>query len=86
MIDTLNQQSSNPTDSLDLIQEKTLSIIELMTSGGTGGNIIMIVLGILSVFSVYILIERVFSLKNANKESEDFLEKIHSLIKEKKIQ
>ena len=84
MIDTLNQQSSNPTDSLDLIQEKTLSIIELMTSGGTGGNIIMIVLGILSVFSVYILIERVFSLKNANKESEDFLEKIHTLIKEKK--
>lgn len=84
MIDTLNQQSSNPTDSLDLIQEKTLSIIELMTSGGTGGNIIMIVLGILSVFSVYILIERIFSLKNANKESEDFLEKIHTLIKEKK--
>ena len=84
MIDTLNQQSSNPTDSLDLIQEKTLSIIELMTSGGTGGNIIMIVLGILSVFSVYILIERIFSLKNANKESEEFLEKIHTLIKEKK--
>ena len=84
MIDTLNQQSSNPTDSLDLIQEKTLSIIELMTSGGTGGNIIMIVLGILSVFSVYILIERIFSLKNANKESEDFLEEIHTLIKEKK--
>ena len=84
MIDTLNQQSSNPTDSLDLIQEKTLSIIELMTSGGTGGNIIMIVLGILSVFSVYILIERIFSLKNANKENEDFLEEIHTLIKEKK--
>ena len=84
MIDTLNQQSSNPTDSLDSIHEKTLSIIELMTSGGTGGNIIMIVLGILSVFSVYILIERVFSLKNANKESEEFLEKIHTLIKEKK--
>ena len=84
MIDTLNQQSSNPTDSLDLIQEKTLSIIELMTSGGTGGNIIMIVLGILSVFSVYILIERIFSLKNANKESEDFLKEIHILIKQKK--
>ena len=84
MIDTLYQQSSNPTDSLDSIHEKTLSIIELMTSGGTGGNIIMIVLGILSVFSVYILIERIFSLKNANKESEDFLEEIHTLIKEKK--
>ena len=84
MIDTLNQKSSNPTDSLDLIQEKTLSIIELITSGGTGGNIIMIVLGILSVFTIYILIERIFSLKNANKESEDFLEEIHTLVKEKK--
>ncbi len=84
MVDTLNQKSSNPTDSLDLIQEKTLSIIELITSGGTGGNIIMIVLGILSVFTIYILIERIFSLKNANKESEDFLEEIHTLVKEKK--
>ena len=84
MKDTLNQQSSNPTDSLETIQEKTLSIIELMTSGGTGGNIVMIVLGILSVFAVYILIERIFSLNNANKESEDFLKEIHILIKQKK--
>ena len=84
MKDTLNQQSSNSTESLETIQEKTLSIIELMTSGGTGGNIIMIVLGILSVFAVYILIERIFSLKNANKESEDFLKEIHILIKQKK--
>ena len=84
MKDTLNQQSSNPTDSLETIQEKTLSIIELMTSGGTGGNIIMIVLGVLSVFAVYILIERIFSLNNANKESEDFLKEIHILIKQKK--
>ena len=84
MKDTLNQQSSNSTDSLETIQEKTLSIIELMTSGGTGGNIIMIVLGILSVFAVYILIERIFSLNNANKESEDFLKEIHILIKQKK--
>ena len=84
MKDTLNQQSSNPTDSLESIQEKTLSIIELMTSGGTGGNIIMIVLGVLSVFAVYILIERIFSLNNANKESEDFLKEIHILIKQKK--
>ena len=84
MKDTLYQQSSNSTDSLETIQEKTLSIIELMTSGGTGGNIIMIVLGILSVFAVYILIERIFSLKNANKESEDFLKEIHILIKQKK--
>jgi biopolymer transport protein ExbB len=44
----------------------------------------MIVLGILSVFAVYILIERIFSLKNANKESEDFLKEIHILIKQKK--
>ena len=84
MKDTLNQQSSNSTDSLETIQEKTLSIIELMTSGGTGGNIIMIVLGILSVFAVYILIERIFSLNNANKESEDFLKEIHILMKQKK--
>ena len=46
IIDSVN----NPT-----IETKTLSIVELISSGGTGGNIIMIMLGLLSLISVYIL-------------------------------
>ena len=47
MKDTI--QSSSFTDSSEIVQEKTLSIIDLMTSGGMGGNIIMSVLGVLSI-------------------------------------
>ena len=62
MTDTLIQSPSSVIDSSERIQEKTLSIIDLMTSGGTGGNIIMSVLGILSIFAIYILIERISAL------------------------
>ena len=41
-----------------IVEEKTLSILELISSGGTGGNLIMITLAILSVISVYLFIER----------------------------
>ena len=50
MKDTI--QSSSLTDSSEIVQEKTLSIIDLMTSGGTGGNIIMSVFGVLSIFAI----------------------------------
>ena len=65
MKDTI--QSSSFTDSSEIVQEKTLSIIDLMTSGGTGGNIIMSVLGVLSIFAIYILIERIYSLNKKKK-------------------
>ena len=51
-----------------VIEEKTLSILELVSSGGAGGNIIMITLAILSIISVYLLIERFSALKKASKE------------------
>ena len=34
--------------------EKTLSIIDLISSGGLGGNLVMGTLGILSIIAVYI--------------------------------
>tara|TARA_B100000902_G_scaffold280180_1_gene265983 strand:- start:2676 stop:3362 length:687 start_codon:yes stop_codon:yes gene_type:complete len=80
MKDTLNQPTTTNIDSSEITQEKTLSIIDLMTSGGTGGNIIMIVLGILSVFAIYILIERISSLNKAKKGNPDFINKINKLV------
>ena len=40
------------TDSINnpIIEEKTLSILELIGSGGLGGNIIMGTLGLLSIY------------------------------------
>ena len=78
MTDTI--QSSSFTDSSEIVQEKTLSIIDLMTSGGMGGNIIMSVLGVLSIFAIYILIERISALNKAKKGSSDFISNINSLV------
>lgn len=84
MTDTLIQSPSSVIDSSEIIQEKTLSIIDLMTSGGTGGNIIMSVLGILSIFAIYILIERISALNKARKGNSDFISNINSLVNNKK--
>jgi len=67
-----------PTDEAaeQLPVEKTLSIWELITSGGTGGIIIMSVLLILSIIAVYIFIERFNALKRANQIDDNFMNNI----------
>lgn len=69
----------------EIVEQKTLSIIDLITSGGIGGNIIMSVLGILSIFAVYILIERLLALSKAKKEPAGSVQRINTLVNEKKI-
>ena len=66
--------------------EKTLSIIELITSGGIGGNLVMGTLIILSVVAIYILIERYSSIKKASKEDESFLKSIQNFVEAKDIE
>ena len=83
MIDTLLQKTL-VSDSTEIIQEKTLSIMELITSGGIGGNIIMSVLGVLSIFAIYILLERLSTLNKAKKETPNFVSKIANLVSEKR--
>ena len=46
----ISDSISNP-----IVEEKTLSILELISSGGIGGNIIMGALGLLSIYAIYIL-------------------------------
>ncbi len=59
---------------------KTLSIWELLTSGGIGGQIIMLVLGILFFVAIYIYIERAMALKAASKEDKGFMNQIRDHI------
>ena len=63
-------QIPTTTDSTLVVTEKTLSVIELITSGGIGGGLVMGALGILSVFAIYILIERFSVIKKAKKEGK----------------
>ena len=74
------------TDTAAVAQEKTLSIIELITSGGIGGNIIMAVLFVLSVIAVYIYVERHNAIKKASKEDENFMNNIRDYVKEGRLE
>ena len=89
-IDTITEllKSSNVSDSLinPEITEKTISVMKLITSGGTGGTIIMSTLGILSIYAIYILFERYSAIKKASQEDENFLKSIRDFVEAKDIE
>ena len=66
--------------------EKTLYIMELITSGGIGGNLVMGTLGILSIFAIYILIERYLAIKKVSVEEQSFLQSIKNFVESKDIE
>lgn len=66
-------------------EEKTLSLWELVTSGGIGGAVIMITLLVLSVIAVYIIIERFLAIKKASKEDGNLLNQVKDNILDGKI-
>jgi len=77
------------TDSLATAEgqtEKTLSILELITSGGLGGTIIMSALFVLSIIAVYIFIERFISIKKASEEDQNFMNQIKDFIHDGKLE
>ena len=84
-INMLNDSLSNSNIASELIEEKTLSILELITSGGSGGNIIMITLAALSIISIYLFIERYSTLNKARKIDSSFLNSIKNYIQDKDI-
>ena len=65
-----------------IVEEKTLSILELITSGGTGGNIIMIALALLSIISVYLFFERFNTIKRASKQDPSFFSSIKNYVED----
>ena len=61
---------------------ETLNIMELVMSGGILGDIIMMVLGFLSILSIYYITERLMALKNVSKEDPEFTDQLNKLISE----
>jgi biopolymer transport protein ExbB len=82
---SVNKNNINIDDTNIDITEKTLSIIDLITSGGLGGNLVMGTLAILSIFAIYILIERYSAINKASKEDESFLKSIQNFVEAKDI-
>ncbi|MGF1554798.1 MotA/TolQ/ExbB proton channel family protein [Paucihalobacter sp.] len=74
------------TDFVDLEPtEKTLSIIELIGSGGLAGQIIICILFILLVAAIYIYFERLFAIKEASKVDANFMNQIKDHVSKGKI-
>lgn len=59
-----------------VVEEKTLSIMELLVNGGVGGQVIIGVLFILLFVAVYIYFERLFAIKAASKMDSNFMNQI----------
>lgn len=83
-----------PADSLTTAQnalledqpvEKTLSIWDLITSGGIGGQLIMITLGLLLFFALYLYFERLMAINAASKIDINFMNNIKMNITNGKI-
>lgn len=65
--------------------EKTLSIIELITSGGTAGMLIIALLFLLLIIACYIYFERLFAIKAASKVDSNFMNQIKDHVSNGKI-
>jgi biopolymer transport protein ExbB len=55
------------------VTEQTLSIMELIVNGGTGGMIIIGTLAILLFVALYVYFERLFAIKAASKYDANFM-------------
>jgi len=65
--------------------EKTLSIIELITTGGTAGMLIIGILFVLLIAAIYIYFERIFAIKEASKVDSNFMNQIRDYVSDGKI-
>jgi biopolymer transport protein ExbB len=65
--------------------EKTLSIIELISSGGLAGQLIIAVLFLMLVLAIYIYFERLFAIKAASKIDANFMNQIKDHVTHGKV-
>lgn len=65
--------------------EKTLSIVELIKSGGLAGQLIIVLLTVLLVVALYIYFERLFTIKSASKVDPNFMNQIKDHVSNGKI-
>lgn len=68
------------TENLEEPAEETLSLLSLLFSGGTGGTVIILILGVLLFAAMYIYFERLFAIKGANKTDKNFMASIRDAV------
>ncbi len=87
MLNTLLQTTQEGADLLASGEpvEKTLSIIELISSGGVAGQLIIAILFLMLVLATYIYFERLFAIKAASKIDSNFMNQIKDHVSNGKI-
>jgi len=82
MINFLIQDGSEKAiqDLEPIVEEKTLSIMELLMNGGAAGQIIIGVLFVLLFVAVYLYFERIFAIKAATHYDGNFMNKIKDYV------
>ena len=78
--------ANTETESAPIPTEESISLWELMTSGGIGGAIIMGTLLLLSIIAVYIIVERYMAIKRAGKEDSNLMNQVKDHILDGKIE
>lgn len=66
--------------------EKSLSIIELISSGGIAGQVIIAILFLLLMAACYIYFERLFAIKEASKVDANFMNQIKDYVSHGKME
>ena len=79
------------SDSLSLIAQdsmisssNSISIMNLLLQGGVAGQIIIFILFILSIITIYLFFERLFSIKKALMKDDDFFNSIKDFLHDDK--
>jgi biopolymer transport protein ExbB len=87
MLNTLIQPVQEEQDILTeaIPVEKSLSIIELISSGGLSGQLIIAILFLMLVLAIYIYFERLFAIKAASKVDSNFMNQIKDHVSHGKI-
>ena len=69
-----------------LSEEKTLSVMDLILSGGTGSIVIISVLFLMLFVALYIYFERIFAIKAASKIDSNFMNQIRDHVTNGKLE
>lgn len=69
-----------PAEDAVEVTESTTSIIDLMMSGGIGGQMIMVLLILLSILAVYLFVNRLSAIRRAGKVDDKFMRDIKDYV------
>jgi biopolymer transport protein ExbB len=80
LLSLIQTATEEANQALEVSEEKSISLLELLFSGGLGGTIIIVILGILLFAAVYIYFERLFAIKAASKTDKNFMSQIKDYV------